>query len=170
LSIPILYHASPTPTIQPPYPPPPPPQRLHSRVSDLRQLKRDLPEQRVGGTVAHPHFDDAALEMLFTSLPARTTNALEYIAFQVKGGGGGHVLHITHRTSHVTRHTSQFTDHTSHITHHTSHITHHTSHITHHQSIVTNHASQERYARHVTLSAAVYEASGVWFDGLGLRV
>jgi hypothetical protein len=52
-------------------------------VSDLRQLKKELPEKRIGGTVAQPHFDDAETEMLFTSLPARTTNALEYIAFQV---------------------------------------------------------------------------------------
>jgi hypothetical protein len=47
------------------------------------QIKRELPDKRIGGTIDQPHFDDAALEMLYTSLPARTTNALEYIAFQV---------------------------------------------------------------------------------------
>jgi hypothetical protein len=47
------------------------------------QIKRELPDKRIGGTIEQPHFDDAALEMLYTSLPARTTNALEYIAFQV---------------------------------------------------------------------------------------
>jgi hypothetical protein len=46
-------------------------------------LKRDLPEKRIGGTITQPHFADAELDMLFTSLPAKTTNALEYIAFQV---------------------------------------------------------------------------------------
>lgn len=56
--------------------------KLQRRVADLRQLKRDLPEKRIGGTITQPHFADAELDMLFTSLPAKTTNALEYIAFQ----------------------------------------------------------------------------------------
>ena len=109
--------------------------------------------------MSHPQFDDAAVEMLFTSLPARTTNALEYIAFQVQGGGrgGGEVVCCM---SHVTRHTSHVTRHTSHVTRHISPIDH----------PITRHRNVTRATLPHLLLCMKHQVCGLVAWGLGFRV